>query len=65
MQVIIDRFEGDYAVVEIDTNKFVNLPRILLDNANEGDIVNITIDKNQTLKEQTKIEKLMKDVFSD
>ena len=26
MKVIIDRFEGDYAVVEIDKGNFVNLP---------------------------------------
>ena len=28
MKVIIDRFEGDYAIVEIDINNFVNISSI-------------------------------------
>ncbi|MGN1457056.1 MAG: DUF3006 domain-containing protein, partial [Acutalibacteraceae bacterium] len=39
MQVIIDRFEGEYAVVEIDSGNFVNLPKILIPDAHEGDVV--------------------------
>lgn len=42
MQVIIDRFEGDYAVVEFKSKTYVNLPRILVpEDAREGDILEI------------------------
>ena len=44
MKVIIDRFEGEYAIVEIETGKFVNIPKILLPNSKEGDVINIEIN---------------------
>ena len=46
MKVIIDRFEGDYAIVEINKNKFVNIPKILVPNAKENDIISIEIKIN-------------------
>lgn len=52
MKVTIDRFEGDFAVVEISESCFANIPKILLPDAKEGDIVSITIEKNtENLKE--------------
>ena len=48
MEVIIDRFEGEYAVVEIDKDKFVNLPKILVPGAKEGDVVKIVVDHDIT-----------------
>ena len=39
MKVIVDRFEGDYAVVEIAIGKCVNIPRVLVPDAKE---VNVT-----------------------
>ena len=50
MKVIIDRFEGEYAVVEIDEGNFVNIPKILLGSAKEGDVISIDIDTDETLK---------------
>lgn len=42
MRVIIDRFEGDLAVVELNEVMY-NVPRALFDGAHEGDVVEITV----------------------
>lgn len=65
MKVIIDRFEGEYAVVEIEVGKYVNVPKVLLPNAKEGDIVKIEIDKEETEERKKYIQKLMNNVFED
>lgn len=65
MKVIIDRFEGDYAVVEIEIGQFVNIPKILLPEAKEGDVISIEVDKNETELRRKKIEELMGKVFKD
>lgn len=64
MKVTIDRFEGEYAVVEIDKGQFVNLPKVLVKNAEEGDVVSIEIDKGETKSRKEKIENLMNDLFN-
>ncbi len=61
MQIIIDRFEGDYAIVEICAGKYANLPRALVPaDAQEGDILQIT--KAETNRAE-KIETLMNNLF--
>lgn len=65
MQVIIDRFEGEYAVVEIDSGNFVNLPKILIPDAHEGDVVDIIINTEETSKRSENIQNLMDDLFED
>ena len=65
MKVIIDRFEGDYAVVEIEIGKCVNIPKILIPNAKEGDVIKIEIDKKETFERKKHIQKLMNNVFED
>lgn len=52
MKVTIDRFEGDFAVAEISENSFANIPRILLPDAKEGDIVSIIIEHKTTEEKQ-------------
>lgn len=42
MKVIIDRFEEDLAVVELD-GEMLNAPRALFAGANEGDTVELTV----------------------
>lgn len=42
MKIIIDRFEEDFAVVELD-EKMYNVPRALFPEAQEGDTVEITV----------------------
>lgn len=65
MQVIIDRFEGDYAVVELPDGTFVDMPRILLEDANEQDIIDITINTNETKTRRNKMDNLMNSLFID
>ena len=64
---IIDRFEGDWAVIEFEGITF-NLPRVLLPStAKEGDVVKIslTVDNKATAERRKKIEKLMDELFED
>ena len=63
MDVIVDRIEGDYAVVEIDKGKMCNLPLELVPNIKAGDVVTITINKDKTEARKKTIEELMNSVF--
>ena len=47
MRIIIDRFEGDYAIVELPDRSTVNVPKTLFTEAAEGDSYVISKDKNQ------------------
>lgn len=65
MEGIIDRFEGDYAVIEYN-HKVFHLPKEVLPlEAREGDVVQIKVyihtEKTNSLKKET--EKLMKDLW--
>ena len=62
---IIDRFEGQWAVIEHGDVTF-NIPRELMPvGAKEGDVLNITfeVDFKATEKHSKKITKLMDDLF--
>jgi hypothetical protein len=64
MIVIIDRFEGEYAVVELEDKRTVNMPKELLpDGAKEGSVISITIDERETERCREKIEKYMKQLW--
>lgn len=63
MRVVIDRFEGDFAVVELSEGVFVNLPKILVSDALEGDVIDISINKSETEKRKRDIEDLMSHLF--
>ena len=65
MKVTIDRFEGDFAVVEMPDLTMVNMPIKLLPNAKEGDVINISIDKTETDKRKIEVDKLIKDLWID
>lgn len=65
MKVIIDRFEGEYAVVEIEVGKCVNIPKTLVPNAQEGDVIKIEVDKQETIERKKHIQELMSNVFED
>lgn len=63
--LVIDRFEGEWAVIEYNKRTF-NLPRVLLPGeAKEGDILKgtIEIDKKATKKNNNKIDYLINDLF--
>ena len=64
MKVTIDRFEGDYAVVELEDRQMVDLPKALVpSDANEGDILEITVNREETEKRRRRIEKLTEDLW--
>jgi len=63
--LIIDRFEGQFAVIEFGGITF-NLPQSLLpDDATEGDVLEIEIKVNQekTERREDDISNLMDDLF--
>lgn len=61
MKLIIDRFEGDFAVLELEDLSTVNLPKVLVPNAKEGDIVTIEVSKDEERHER--IEKFADSLF--
>lgn len=64
MKVIIDRFEGDFAIVELPDMTFADMPKVLIpDGAKEGDVLSIEIDKDATRVRRKRIEKLMDDLW--
>ena len=65
MKVIIDRFEGDYAIVELDEWKILELPKELIPEAEEGDVINIEILKEETNKRKEQIKNKMNQLFID
>lgn len=60
MRAVIDRFEGDFAVIELDDGRFSNLPKELVPNAKERDIVIIEIEsgESETQKRQARLRRL-------
>lgn len=66
MKYIIDRFEGEYAVIELSDRKTVNIPKIILpENAFEGSIINITVDETETLKIKEKMRSRLDGLFKN
>ena len=58
MKITIDRFEGDFAVLELPDGKFINVPKVLFCDAKEGDRFEI-----QRLNEDTDKETLFNKLF--
>jgi len=65
MKIIIDRFEGDFAVVEMPDRTMYNLPISLFPNAKEGNVISIEVDVEETKKRRVNAEKLMDEVWDD
>lgn len=66
MKYTIDRFEGEFAVVELSEGRFANIPRVALPGeAKEGDVLDVSIDETETNQRRNNIEKLMNSVWAD
>jgi len=66
MQIIIDRFEGDFAVVELQDKNMVNTPKCLLPSDSlEGDVISIEIDRGETAKRVANIKSLENRLFEE
>lgn len=64
MKVTIDRFEGDFALVELADRKMGRISKALLPSGiKEGDMVEITVATQATAAEEKKIHKLMGELF--
>ncbi|MDD4675788.1 MAG: DUF3006 domain-containing protein [Syntrophaceticus schinkii] len=64
---IIDRFEGDWVVVEFEGGTF-NVPRVLFpQQVREGDVVkiNIIVDEEATKNRKKRVEQLADELFED
>ena len=70
MKGIIDRFEGKYAVVELEDGKMINIDKAQLPvGSKEGMVIhiseNITIDIEETKKRKAEIEELTKNLWEE
>ncbi|AOY76720.1 DUF3006 domain-containing protein [Clostridium formicaceticum] len=64
MKVTIDRFEGEYAVVELENRRTIDMPKSLVpEGAKEGDVLEIRIDREETDSRKKRIEELMEDLW--
>lgn len=58
MKIIIDRFEGNFAIVELDDKRIIDMPKELVpEEAKEGDVLEIEISQEKTEELKEKIEK--------
>lgn len=70
MKGIIDRFEENFAVVELEDNTMQNIPKELLPReAEEGTVIiidgeRIYIDKDETLERKRRIDELFDELFN-
>ncbi len=67
MNIIIDRIEGEIAVVELENGQMLRLPSSLLHplGAKEGDVVRLCIDKEQTAARKARAASLLKNLFRE
>ena len=65
MKWIIDRFEGDYAVAQCDGICF-NIPKTALpEGSAEGDVVEVSINKNETENLKAKADNLLNELLGE
>ncbi|MCR1934931.1 DUF3006 domain-containing protein [Clostridium tepidum] len=71
MKGIIDRFEGNFAVVELEDKKMININKnILPKKAKEGDVINIeedsiTLNKKEGKKLKREIDEIIEDMWQE
>lgn len=64
MKYVIDRFEGEYAVIEVN-NTTVDMPKILLpDNAKEGSIIEIRVLENESQTKKEEMQQRLNKLFN-
>lgn len=65
MYITIDRFEGEFAVVLTENGDVYNMPRALVPDAAEGDVISICVDEEQTKKQSDEVQSLIDELFND
>lgn len=63
MKAVIDRFEGDFAVLELSDKTHINVPKVLFKDFNEGDVITILKDENETDARREKAKTLFSSLF--
>lgn len=64
MKYIIDRFEGEFAAVELSDKKMINIPKIALpQDAKEGSVIDVTVDFDETAARLNRVNNMMNDLF--
>ena len=70
-KLVIDRFEGIYAVCQDEDGTMVNIEKSIIEGKpKEGDIIDISetkiiVDKKATIQRQKEIEELTKDLWKE
>ncbi len=66
MKFTIDRFEGDFAIIELMNGTITQIPGIVLPiEAKEGDILSINIEIKETADRKISIGRNMAKLFKD
>lgn len=66
MKFVIDRFEGDFAIVELKDGSVAQIPRIVIPpNAKEGDIILLIVEVDETANKKAFIEREMESLFKE
>lgn len=65
MEVIVNRIEGDYLILELPNGNVVDVSKELIPEAKEGDIIKILIDKEKTDIRRKEMQELVDSVFED
>lgn len=64
MRYIVDRFENEYAIVELDNGEFIDIPKKALPlDASEGSIIEVTTLSDETNVRRTEMKKKMNSFF--
>lgn len=60
----VDRFEGDYAIVELEDQSTADIPvKALPQNMKEGDIIILSVDRKETQQRKNEIDSLANRLF--
>jgi len=66
MKLTVDRFEGIYAICELENGEFVDIPRKALpEGITEGSKLLIKVDDAEKEKDQDRIKSKMSNLFKD
>ena len=65
MQIIIDRFETKYAIVELPDGNKIDIPRELFPDAVEGDVYVISKDADEKEKREIRIQKKLDNLMAE
>ena len=66
MRLTVDRFEGDYAICELESGEFVDIPRKALpEGIMEGSKLSIKVEDAEKKEDQDRIRDKMNQLFKD